>query len=165
MVTVLKVATRLQPGEVARILNMRRQGAPLTMAIGSEQLMFDLEVKATEIDVPGRKGKLTMSHLLTILQLHRGKARAITGKDLAQLLGEPDDRMIRREIRELIAEGYPIASSTEKPYGYFMADTPEEAAQYLKQLKSRLVEDAYRRRDFKKAAARALSKEKQLALL
>jgi len=106
-----------------------------------------------------------MSTLLTILQLHRGKARAITGKELAQLLGEPDDRLIRREIRELIADGYPIASSTEKPYGYFMADTPEEAAQYLKQLKSRLVEDAYRRRDFKKAAARALSKEKQLALL
>ena len=51
MVTVLKVATKLQPGEVARILNMRRQGAPLTMAIGSEQLMFDLEVKATEIDI------------------------------------------------------------------------------------------------------------------
>jgi hypothetical protein len=52
MVTVLKVATKLQPGEVARILNMRRQGAPLTMAIGSEQLMFDLVVEATKIDVP-----------------------------------------------------------------------------------------------------------------
>ena len=32
-----------------------------------------------------------MSHLLTILQLHRGKARAITGKELAQVMGEPDD--------------------------------------------------------------------------
>ena len=51
MVTVLKVATKLQPGEVARILNMRRQGAPLTMAIGTDQLMFDLEIKATGIDV------------------------------------------------------------------------------------------------------------------
>lgn len=54
MVTVLKVATKLAPGEVARILNMRRQGAPLTMAIGSEQLMFDLEVNATKIDVPAK---------------------------------------------------------------------------------------------------------------
>lgn len=105
-----------------------------------------------------------MSHLLTILQLHRGKDRAITGKDLAQILGETDDRMVRKEIRELIAEGHPIASSTEKPYGYFMADTPEEAEKYLGQLKGRLVEDAYRRRDFKKAA-KALNKEKQLALL
>jgi hypothetical protein len=55
MVTVLKVATKLQPGEVARILNMRRQGAPLTMAIGTDQLMFDLEIKATEIDVSATK--------------------------------------------------------------------------------------------------------------
>ncbi len=106
-----------------------------------------------------------MSHLLTILQLHRGKARAITGKDLAQLLGEPHDRMIRKEIRELIAQGHPIASSTEHPYGYFMVETPEEVDQYLKQLKGRLVEDAYRRRDFKKAAAGTLNEEKQLALL
>src|SRR4030042_4005918 len=106
-----------------------------------------------------------MSHLLTILQLHRGKTRAITGKELAQILGEPNDRMIRKEIRELIADGHPIASSTEKPCGYFMAETPEEVDQYLKQLKSRLVKDAYRRRDFKKAAAKALSKEKQQAIL
>ena len=105
-----------------------------------------------------------MSRLLTILQLHRGKARAITGKELAELLGDMNDRMIRKEIRELIAEGHPIASSTEKPYGYFMAETPQEVEQYLKQLKNRLVEDAYRRRDFKKAA-RTLSREKQLALL
>jgi hypothetical protein len=79
-------------------------------------------------------------------------------------MGEPDDRTIRKEIRELIASGYPIASSTEKPYGYFMAETPQEVEQYLKQLKGRLVEDAYRRRDFKKAA-RTLNKEKQLALM
>jgi len=105
-----------------------------------------------------------MSHLLTILQLHRGKHRAITGKELAELLGDMNDRMIRKEIRELIAEGHPIASSTENPYGYFLAETPQEVEQYLKQLKNRLVEDAYRRRDFKKAA-RILSKEKQLALL
>jgi hypothetical protein len=51
MVTVLKIATKLAPGEVARILNMRRQGAPLSMTIGSEQLMFDLVVEATKIDV------------------------------------------------------------------------------------------------------------------
>lgn len=105
-----------------------------------------------------------MSHLLTVLQLHRGKARAITGKELAQVMGEPDDRRIRKEIRGLIAEGHPIAASTEKPHGYFMAETPQEVEQYLKQLKGRLVEDAYRRRDFKKAA-KALNKEKQLVLI
>jgi hypothetical protein len=54
MVTVLEVATKLQPGEVARILNMRRLGAPLTMTIGTDQLMFDLVVEATKIDVPAK---------------------------------------------------------------------------------------------------------------
>jgi hypothetical protein len=106
-----------------------------------------------------------MSHLLTVLQLHPGKARAITGKDLAQVMGEPDDRSIRKEIRELIAAGHPIASSTEKPYGYFFVETQEEADEYLASLKGRLAEDAYRRSDFKKAAANSLNKEKQLALL
>lgn len=106
-----------------------------------------------------------MSHLLTILQLHRGKHRAITGKELAQLLGEPGDRLIRKEIRGLIAEGYPIAASTEKPYGYFIADSIQEAEEYMLSLRRRLIEDALRRRDFKKAAAKALSKEKQLALI
>ena len=52
MITVLKVATKLPPAAVARLLNMRRQGATITMTIGSDQLMFDLEVKHTEIDVP-----------------------------------------------------------------------------------------------------------------
>jgi len=74
-----------------------------------------------------------MSHLLTVLQLHRGNARAITGKDLARIMGDSDDRLIRKEIRALIAAGYPIASSTEKPYGYFMAETPQEVKQYLDQ--------------------------------
>jgi predicted DNA-binding transcriptional regulator YafY len=106
-----------------------------------------------------------MRDLLAILQLHRGKQKAITGKDLAELLGEPNDRLIRREIRELISAGNPIASSTEKPYGYFLVETQDEANDYLGSLKGRLVEDAYRRRDFKAASAKALNKEKQLALL
>jgi predicted DNA-binding transcriptional regulator YafY len=105
-----------------------------------------------------------MSHLLTILQLHRGKRRAITGKELAQLLGDTDDRPIRKEIRRLIAEGHPIASSTEKPFGYFIADSIQEAEAYMLSLRSRLIEDALRRRDFKKAA-KSLNKEKQLALI
>jgi len=103
--------------------------------------------------------------VLEILTRRKGKDRAITGKELAKVMGHPNDRSIRKAIRELIAQGFPIAAATEPPYGYFMAETPEEVAQYLKQLKSRLVEDAYRRRDFKKAATKALSKEKQLVLL
>ncbi|OGO03890.1 MAG: hypothetical protein A2Y72_03590 [Chloroflexi bacterium RBG_13_53_26] len=49
--TILKLKTKLPPAEVARILNIQRQGAPLTMTIGTEQLAFDLsfsEVKGRE---------------------------------------------------------------------------------------------------------------------
>lgn len=55
MLTVLKIETRLQPGEIARILNMRRQGAALKLTLGSDQLMFDLVVEATKIDVPAKE--------------------------------------------------------------------------------------------------------------
>jgi len=85
-------------------------------------------------------------------QLNSGLSRAITGRLLASRLGLKDDRLIRMAIRELIADGLPIASSVQKPYGYFIIETPEEAEAYMAVIKSRLVEDAYRRRDFKRAA-------------
>jgi len=55
MLTVLKIETKLQPGEIARILNMRRQGASLNLTLGTDQLMFDLEINATRIDVPAKE--------------------------------------------------------------------------------------------------------------
>lgn len=96
--------------------------------------------------------------------LRRGKRNAQTGKELAKLLGFNDDRIIRQAIRELIANGIPIASSVQKPYGYFIAESFQEAKEYMSVLKSRLVEDAYRRRDFKQAAQSVLKPE-QLILL
>ena len=106
-----------------------------------------------------------MSHLSSLLKFHLGKSRAITGKQLAKILGQEEDRAIREEIRELISQGIPIAASTQPPYGYYIVETMEEAEQYMKQLKNRLINDALRRRDFKKAAARTLNKEAQLSLL
>jgi hypothetical protein len=53
--------------------------------------------------------------LLNILQQHQGRDNPITGKELARLLNQNDDRKIRLLIRELIAEGVPIASATEAP--------------------------------------------------
>ena len=43
--------------------------------------------------------------------LKTGRRSAITGKRIAHTLGQSDDRKIRLMIRELIAEGVPIASS------------------------------------------------------
>jgi len=93
-----------------------------------------------------------------ILSLLRfGRENVITGKRLAEAMGQKNDRQIRMIIRDLIAEGHVIASTTEAPAGYFIASTREEVDRYLKDMKSRLVNDAYRRRDFKKAAYNLLN--------
>jgi len=96
-------------------------------------------------------------------ELKKGKHNAITGRILAQRFGFKDDRPIRLAIRKLIAEGKPIASAVSPPMGYFIAQDKGEAEQYLSDLKGRLVEDAYRRRDFK-IAARAILQPEQLAM-
>ena len=97
-------------------------------------------------------------------QLSPGRDNAVKGSILAKRLGFKDDRFIRQTIRELIADGSPIASSTVSPAGYFIANSPDEVIDYMKDLKSRLVNDAYRRRDFKRAA-RKLLQPGQLHLL
>jgi len=96
--------------------------------------------------------------------LRHGRQNAITGKELASRLGERDDRRVRLVIRDLIAAGHPIASAVNKPYGYFIANSPDEVTEYMNVLRSRLVEDAYRRRDFKRAT-KALTNPGQLSLL
>ena len=98
--------------------------------------------------------KSSLKHQLqTILLKHHGRMHAITGQELAQMLGERDDRQIRLSIRQLITDGWPIASSNESPAGYFMVATWEEARRYADSIKGRLIEDAIRRRDFNRAAA------------
>ena len=103
--------------------------------------------------------KIEVRHLLRY-----GKENVRTGAALAKILGLKDDRPVRLVIRELIADGVPIASSVTPPLGYFIATSVEEAAHYMKVLKSRLVNDAYRRRDFKVAAKEVLEPA-QLGLL
>lgn len=92
------------------------------------------------------------TRLRIILLRHEGKSRAITGQELASMVGYHDDRRIRLVIREIIAEGLPVASSTETPAGYFVVNTHQEAEQYAASIRSRLIEDAKRRRDFRRAA-------------
>jgi len=96
--------------------------------------------------------------------LKYGRENAVTGKELAKTLGYPNDRVIRQTIRELIADSVPIASSVNPPCGFFIIKNPEEATKYLSVLRSRLVEDAYRRRDFKRAS-RVILDPYQMALL
>lgn len=105
------------------------------------------------------------NRLLNILQQHQGRENAITGKELARLFNQPNDRKIRLLIRELIAEGVPVASATEAPAGYFIARTFKEAEDYRQQVKGRLIEDCKRIRDFRRAASNHFNGSAQGALL
>jgi len=93
------------------------------------------------------KGKV-LSHLVTY---RRGRQNAIRGKDLAWQFDYGDDRVVRLIIRELIADGYPIASAVSEPMGFFLAINEHEAAGYIKVLKARIKEDQARLNDFAKA--------------
>jgi len=105
------------------------------------------------------------AHLKRILLFHAGKARAITGRELAAIVGHRDDRRVRQVIRELIIDGLPVAASTESPAGYFLVTCRQEADEYAASIRSRLIEDALRRRDFRRAAAMHLAPATQGRLL
>ena len=102
--------------------------------------------------------------LLEILKLHRGRCNPITGKELAEILNEPEDRYIRSRIRDLIASGVPIASSVTFPFGYYIVETIAEANNYMQNLRDRLIENALRRRDFKRAVAKSFNGAGQLKM-
>ena len=105
------------------------------------------------------------SQVKSILRSHRGRANPITGRELAGLLGQRDDRQVRLAIRQLIAAGEPIASATESPPGYYLVQTPTEAREYMAELRGRLKEDALRRRDFRRAAGFYLDRVTQGRLI
>lgn len=102
-------------------------------------------------------------YYLRILIRH-GTGDALPSRALAWAC-KSTDRDIRLTIRDLIAEGLPIASSTDgKNGGYFIASTPEEAKDYIGKLRHRIIQDCLRLRDFKRAA-RPLLEPGQLPLL
>ncbi len=97
--------------------------------------------------------------------LRHGKAQAITGSRLAELLGQRNDRGIRLAIRELIAEGVPVASSVHAPYlGFYIVSTLEEAEEYEAVMTARISEDAARQRDFRSAFQQAHGEGRQISL-
>ncbi len=102
--------------------------------------------------------------LNAILLRHEGRARAIKARELAELF-KCDERRVRLVIRDLIADGLPVASSTEAPAGYFIVATRQEAEQYAGSIRSRLIEDAVRRRDFRRAADQYLTPAEQGVLI
>lgn len=63
------------------------------------------------------------------------------------------EREVRRLVRELIGRGVMIASTMERPYGYFIPRTAKEIERYARQLKSRIAKIAERLHDFDRATA------------
>ena len=103
--------------------------------------------------------------LRSILLMHEGKARAITGRELATMVGHRDDRQVRLVIRELISEGLPVISRTESPGGYFIPTSLEEAKQCTESLRSRSIQIFLRRREIIKNTALYLKPASQGKLL
>jgi len=96
--------------------------------------------------------------------LRYGKEKARTGKELAKILGFNNDRLIRLNIRELISDGLPIISSVHPPYGYYIADNPEEITEHLGELRHRALEVLGRYKDLK-LASREILQPHQMALI
>lgn len=94
-----------------------------------------------------------------------GKSGACTSKRIAWEAGfEGHEREVRHVIRELIFDGWPIASSVDERPGFFLIETKDEADYYIESLKSRIRQDALRLRDFK-VAARDIRQPEQLVLI
>jgi len=81
-----------------------------------------------------------------------GSSQPVKAEILAQRLST-SIRMVRRLIRDLIAQGHLIASSMEAPYGYFVPKDEEEKRHYRNQLLSRIKHILGRLKDFDKATA------------
>lgn len=96
--------------------------------------------------------------------LRYGKSNALSGRILAQRLGFKNDRQIRLAIREIIASGVPIISSVHPPYGYYIADSPDEVVEHLGELRHRALEVLGRYKDLK-LASREILQPSQLELL
>lgn len=92
------------------------------------------------------------SQLKHILELHEGRTKAITARELSATI-QQEDRRIRLTILELIWDGLPILSATEPLAGYYLPKTKHEWLDYDQQLKNRIVEDAKRKAQVKKNVA------------
>jgi hypothetical protein len=93
------------------------------------------------------------AQLLNILRQHQGRLNPITGKELARLLSQNDDRKIRMLIEELIEEGHAIVGATQSPMGYFIAVTVQEVKECTESLKSRGIQIFMRRQKLLKNAS------------
>lgn len=86
---------------------------------------------------------------------HKGRHRVITALEISKIIrpesSSQNTWFVRQAIRDLIAEGIPIAAAVDSPPGYFIVETNEEAEAYVETEKHRIVGEVQRIRDFRKA--------------
>lgn len=74
-----------------------------------------------------------------VLKNRKGRECAITAKNLASITSI-NERVVRREVATLRRKGYPIASATTKPYGFYIPANRNEIRECQAQLRSRMKE-------------------------
>ncbi len=100
-----------------------------------------------------------------ILSSHQGRARAITRREIKNILGYQDDRKLRLIIAEIRAEGLPVLFATNKPAGYYVPATWDELRAGLDSFRSYIIDLCVQRARIKKAGELSLYSGKQGALL
>ncbi len=103
--------------------------------------------------------------LKAILQHHEGRAKAITRREIKNLLGYQNDRQLRLIIAELRADGLPVLFATNRPAGYYVPVTWAELKTGLDSFRSYIVDLCIQRAKIKKEGALSLYDSKQGVLL
>ena len=93
----------------------------------------------------------------SVLRSHRGQGGAIKKVQLARLCGLPE-REMRNVIKDLIQTHHlPIGSTSKPPYGYFIIETPDEAAEVCEREYRRALSVLYKIKCLRNISARELA--------
>jgi len=93
------------------------------------------------------------TRILALLAHRKGRLMALRASTIAGMVGV-SEREVRETIKTLIeVHRHPIASTTERPYGFFIPASPEEVEAYAAQLKHRIISTAIRLRAFESSTA------------
>lgn len=74
-----------------------------------------------------------------------GRDSARTGRELARL-HNVNMREVTKAVQLERKQGYPIAASTQDPKGYYIPDSDEEKADYIRSLDHRISETRHTRK-------------------
>lgn len=95
----------------------------------------------------------------------KGRANAITRRELLYKLNYPNDRKLRLMIAELRRGGIPILSVSTKPAGYYVPATYQELQEGLAFIRSYVIDLCVQRAAMKKYGEQYLAPAEQGVLL